>query len=474
MNQKGISSMVTIMAIAFFGIAASGVMPMLTNNLNNTITHRNTVAAQYAAESGVKAAISYISRNNAVPAWNNTTVQMTNSDSNETYTVRITPTTSGNTTSYAIESKGEAKGLNGSAGVAQRTVATTVTITTGGGSGDIPSGDIGLFTKYVVFSNGDITNISNTPTIIGDIGCNGNIAANSSSVLVQGTAYTPSVPSGWKTAWNKNAITGGYVYANPAGTLDVSSLFPTWPSITASGTDLAGISGGSTLLSGSYYSNGSYNMSGTSKSLNVADGQTVTIYINGDLTLGGGSKIGAASLIGGDNITIYATGNVYLTQSSMIQTAKKLKIYAGGTFTSEMTSQINSNDVMIYSKGGGEFRNNGSINNILPYTSGVARIYTGGYTEFTNYFTIGCNGLVVTTNSFNLNSNGTEANTIFVSGSGQSGISNDEQIAGFYTNGTLNINSSPKINASNQLSSVLTAIGGSSKGTVTVGAWTVK
>ncbi|MBP2627309.1 MAG: hypothetical protein H6Q68_2020 [Firmicutes bacterium] len=466
-NQRGSITAAGLIAMTFLIIVIAGAMPMMTTQLKSSGTNRDTLQAQYAAESGIKAALSYILKTKSAPAWGNGSTSINLYDgSAESYTVTVTPTPVSNGTQYKIS----ATGKSGSTSSISRSVSTNILIPTSDDA--ISSDDLAFFAKYTVFSNGPLQ-IDNTPTIVGDIGSNGTITVNSSSPLINGKAYTPNVPVMDQYTWNRYAVTGGYVYANPAGSVDASSLIPTAPAITASGTKLSSVAGGSTL-SGSYYSNSSYTMSGISSRLTIADGQSVVIYVKGDLTIGGGSSIGDASIIGGDDVTIYATGNIILKNGAKIQTANtgKLKIYAGGTLSLTNTAMINSTNLLIWTQGAINCNSDSSINNISPFTDGVTKIYSKGHIEFTNQFTLGGTGFVVTTNNIMLNTSGNEKNTIFVAGSGKSEVTNNEQIAGIYTNGTLSINSSPKINANNQLSSVLQTLNaGSGGGEPIISGW---
>lgn len=87
-------------------------------------------------------------------------------------------------------------------------------------------------------------------------------------------------------------------------------------------------------------------------------------------------------------------------------------------------------------------------------------------------------GLVVALGAFNLNSNTVATQTVFVSNSGQSLVTNQVKIGGIYINGSLNINSSPTIDFGPNKATVLETLGltGSSSGTasVQVGSWRIQ
>lgn len=453
MNQRGSATILGIGIMVILLIFIAGLMPMLVNEVKFGTINRDTIEAQYAAEAGAKRAIAECNR--AAPDWRwlNSDRPFLDDVNTKRYNVVIysasdashTPISSPNLMAanyYVIKS-------TGTVGRASKTILVEVL-----GENRNISGNV--FSKYTTYSKGRMQ-IDNNPTITGDVGSGSTINVISSSELIHGTAYTPNIPVIDQYTWNRNAVAGGYHLPTWPDTLEIA--IPALPVMTASGTDLATLTGSTTLSGGNYYSSGDYKMSGTS--LTATKGEAVTLYINGNLNLT--SEKNPGSNIIGDDITIYVTGNIIMDNASTIQATNngKVKIYTQGSLQLTNTAAINGEKVTIVAQRDINLNSKSSINKAS--TSAITEIYSNGAVQFTNDFKMGGNAaLVATSSSINLNSSESSSNTVFVSGSGTSEITNHVQLAGFYTNGSLNINSQPTITYKE---SVITALGlGSSTG----------
>lgn len=445
-NEKGSALITSIMVMVLILGLTAAALTLTTGERTLVSYHTSSNQALYLAEAGAEVAIAQLKNNSS---WSGISSSSPINLGNGEYWV-------------TVSSNGQDRNVVANGKVGNTTKQVELTIQIGGTS--VVSGDV--FTKYVTFSNGKLT-IDNTPKITGDIGSNDTITVNSSSPLINGKAYTPKVPVMDQWTWNKNAVTGGYVEANPAGTLNIA--IPPMPSmaVPANSTNLTSISGFTTstggntytLAGGTYYYNGNYTSGNT---LTAASGQAVTIYINGDLRL---TKVSSTyGNIKADNLTIYATGNVILDNDSSIQATNNgtVKIYAGGNMQLTNNAVINGNDLTIQTNGSVNFNSNSSINK--DSSSAITKIYSNGDIQFTNQFKMGGSaGLVVTSKTMNLNCSGDAKNTMFVAGSGRSEATNSVQIGGFYTTGSLGINSSPTINYNSSIVEIL-GLGSSGSG----------
>jgi hypothetical protein len=317
---------------------------------------------------------------------------------------------------------------------------------TGSGSG---SGN-DVFGKYSTFSNGDMV-INSGSTINGDVGSNGKITVNSNPTI-NGTGYSPYSVS------NSKPFAGGCKEVSTAGTLDAASLIPVMPTMTASGTNLAGA--GTTLAAGSYYSNSFPNNLNNGCTINTMG--AVTIFIKGDMTLNSVNFTG-------DDITIYTTGSIIFNSTCKIQATTNLKIYAQGSMTLNNTT-LDSENLLLQTKGGITFNSTYHINE--SSTTAVTKIYSDGSVTFNDGTIGGSAGLAVTKSSLTINSTTKANHTVFVT-NGSTAI-NPSQTAGIYANGSLTINSGVTINYSK---SIIQALGlGGDPATVTIkqGSWSAQ
>ncbi|SMD06437.1 DUF7305 domain-containing protein [Sporomusa malonica] len=489
-NPKGSAAMLAIIGMLFLGIIGAAYATLASSNVTSSSRVRDDIAAQYLAEAGAQWAIAQLTANpNYVTAGFTSPIKNAGTATAGTYTVTITQNPD-NTT--AIKSIGR---VNNSI---SRTVALQAK--PGSGSSDTVKGDV--FTKYTAFATKELV-IDNIPTIIGDVGTNTLITPQNTGKPVRGASYAPNVllPS----AWNYSAVANGYHYANPAGTLTISIPklpaipdMPTKNDLIASGaTNLASITGTTTLPGGTYYYDGYANLS--NRIFKATTGQSIKIYIYGSMQSENLS-------ISGENITIYASGSITLNNNTSIQTNNNgtLNIYAGnyiqltnnplisGTnitiqsqknITLDSTSSINKNPLpnstfIMYAQDTIQITNYALINseNVLIQTNGkinfnsdntsinkdsssaINKIYANDDIQFTNKFKLGGKaGLVVTNSSLNLNSDIKAPNAIFVGGK-DSTVTNNADICGIYVIGKLTINSAPKINEVNSKSTILQSL----------------
>lgn len=489
-----------LIGLLILGLLGSGLITLTNANIRSAASYSDGLAAQYAAEAGAKRAVVELMKD---ITWRPATSDFQNASTTSysgQYKITITPPPAGGS-DYKITAVGKFN----------KSTRTVVLVARANAGNDV-------FNKFVIFSNGKMA-IDNNPTITGDIkdvGSNSSILINSSSELIAGTAYTPNVPTFDQWSWNKNAA-NKWQYANPAGSLAVSlPPMPTMPAFSASGSALPTTSG--STLSGNYYSSKTCTLAATN--LIVPEGKTATVYINGDLQLT--SQGQSASITGNGNIILYVNGNVILDNASSIQTsaAGQIKIYSqgkvqltnsssikGGNITiqanqsidlnsyssinndsnySEAATQIytngdfqltnyssiNSGNVTLQANGKINLNSSSSINNNPSYADAISQIYSNGDIQTTNGFILGGKaGLFETMGAFNLNSNTVASNAIFIAGSGASQVTNNAKIGGIYTNGTLNINSSPLIEHNNEIIQALGSIllsGGSGSNNLTV------
>ena len=433
-NQFGSSTIIALLLVAIFATMGAGLAPLIQNTSKFSGTNRDDLSAYYAAEAGAKRSILEFKK---IPkgetldfSWLNLERPLVTDKEKERYKVLVflqadtakTPLTSeklktelekGNT--FVVQS-------TGTAGSSKRTITFSVTATRGSGSD--------VF-KYAAFSNEDMY-ICNTPSIDGNIGSNKDIKIDSTTKVVSGTAYQPKPYQYYNVYWtaNYNALPP-FKIANPAGTLDVASLIPAMPVFTATGSALS--AAGGTYGPGSYYYNGTLTPSGS-----ITTSGNAVIYVNGNI------KLDLTDKIIGDNLTVYSTGNIELANNSSIQ-ATNLQLYAKGNISFTNNASINGETITIQttntSSSSVNYNSASSINR--NSATAVTKIYSNGGIQFTNSFTLGGIALVVG-NGIEMNSIINASSTILVSAS-TAQITNGSKIAGIYTNGKLNINSSPTI-----------------------------
>ncbi|WP_378956351.1 pilus assembly PilX N-terminal domain-containing protein [Pelosinus sp. sgz500959] len=513
-RQRGSVTMVAIIMVMFLAILASTANTLVNSDLRMSKTNSDAIEAQFAAEAGAKRAISMFYQKNQDWTWldaNSTPIwQSLSTDQNKSYHVKtelasaqvvpVNPAVGG---VYTITSIGKVRGT---------IKKVTVTVTVTGNSG------ASILNKYALYSKND-TYIwgGNGPNIKGDMGLAGGnkVKIDSGYNFLQGKLHVTSIPTGWHD-WLTSAM---YVIDPDIGTLSVvipplptlpviSTSIPTGADIitgpnTASmpnsvyySTALSDFGGG--LIAGSsdttLYATNGLHLTNKGSSYNkgwiTASNGNLKIYINGDANLSNGSYINSkgnieiyvsgslsmsgASYIKSDNgnVTIIANQEINLTDNNnYIQAAIKGKseIYSlKNSINLSNSCYINGGTVTLEAQSNVNFANSSSINKSNTYSNAIAFIYANGST-FTNDVVIGgAASQVITTGPFNINSNVYAPNTLFVSASGQTQISNNPTIGCLYTNGSLSVSNTPTIIPNANAISLIT---GGSTPSITVNNW---
>jgi len=91
-NQKGSLTLIALIFMVFFSILIAGLLPVITNTFVSATSNIDFIEAQYAAEAGAKRAVVGFQQKRLDWAWaNGLPIKMSNSSTNKTYEVTITP-----------------------------------------------------------------------------------------------------------------------------------------------------------------------------------------------------------------------------------------------------------------------------------------------------------------------------------------------------------------------------------------------
>jgi hypothetical protein len=507
----------------FFGIILAGLLPAATMTLRTSVSGSDGLAAQYAAEAGAKRAIAEFYQttqdwewiDNGADNWNN----LDNSGSsqfhvtitkNNTALVPASPPIAG---VYIITSTGRYNDVI-------KTVKVQITVgNSNNGTNQYVNGNV--FNEYGVYSLGNVYIWGGeNPKIYGDMGFAGNSVeiSSGSNFLLSTIHVLNKEPSGWHT-WLTNSM---YVIDSSLGNMTVNlPPIEDMPSIlTTLGTQPSGTAqlttSTTTLTNTAYYYNGSYtrggNITATSSEAtlyfngqlhlsrqgsygygSITSSGDIVLYVNGDINLSNGSFIrssggnitiygsGGLSLSGGSyiksdtgNVTIITNNNINLTDNNnyiQASTTGNLKVISRqGTISFNNNCYMDGGNVYLQAKNNVELRQTGSINNSAGYSDALAYIYANGSITTGSFKIAGAASLFVTTGPFSFSTNFNAPQTVFVSASGQTNVSNSPNIGGLYTNGSLNITNSPTLNYD---SSILAKLGltGSGSGGIEVNNW---
>lgn len=411
MNSKGSAMVLAMVAMSFLGIIGAAFVTLSSSNVNVSARLRDDVAAQYLAEAGAQWALKHLNETDVTSATINA-----NTATSGRYTVTITP---GNAANKIIISEGR---VNHSTRIVRLEVTP--------GSGDDTSGN-GAVLKNAGFSQGNMT--INSPQINGDVMSNAKITVNShQNNTITGIAYTNTKP----TIWNSQAVGGGFstftgdIKLNVDGLIPAIPAMPAIPNFTKPSTPL-----NSTWLGNPEWKDDTYTLPGGSYSIGNYDdwhqnyvvpaGQAVTIYVDGNFTLGRN--------ITGDNITIYSTGNITINSGGSIQGSAdgKIQIYAKGSVTINRGATITGGDVTVQADKA--LTNGGSIRGS---DNGKVGIYANGSVALNNESIItGGNTVVQTNNSMAFNG-----------GSVQGSVDGKAEI---YADGSIALNSGSAITGGN-------------------------
>lgn len=419
-SNKGAAGILALVAVIFLGGLGAAYFTLSRNSINIATITRDDIAAQNLAEAGVQWAIAQIKANSEFTT-NWVTSEIKNKSSASTRgTYKVQVTNDPNDSNIAVIRS------IGTVNNSSRTI--TINVKRGGSNS-------GVF-KYAAFSKGNM--VVNSPKINGDIASNADITINSHSAgTVTGAAYCSS-----HTIWNQSAVSGGFYQLPGAYVLDVYGMMISMPGVIMQGTDLRTVfaggewSGNTFTLDGSfYYYNGDYGMYG--HGYKVPSGKSVTIYVNGDYSIG-------KNIIVDGNITIYTTGNLTFNGGSIIGTSgSKVELYVNKVLTLNSGSSINGGMVTILANNSQNAYNaiafnGGFVNKEMAGT--ITKIYARGNVALNDVSVIAGKGtgMLVATGSVALNGGDAPKTVIIAQGNvaGNSG----SVVGGIYTNGTLNMN----------------------------------
>lgn len=417
-NNKGSASIVAILALMFFAIIGVATATLNISEVTTATRSRDDIAAQYLAESGAQWAITQIKSNPNFTKTDNIRSANKNvgTPTEGSYLVTVT----GTPTNKVIRSEGN---------VNRSTRVVVLNVTPGGGSNSA-----NVFNR-AIFSAGTMT--INQPQINGDIESNARIIVNSHTPnTVTGTAFCNLY-----TIYTQSAVTGKFRQLDTNGVLDVNSLMMNMPDISSNGIDLKTVYSSNqwgnilwNLTSGTYYYNGNYGM--YNQRYSIPEGNSVVIYVNGDFDIG--------NQIIGDNITIYATGNINFNGGSIIGSNNaRINIYSNKAISFNNGSAINGGIVTILANNAdnsynGVSFNGGSVNRTSE--NAISRVFVHGNVDLNDISVISGlgTGMLVATGNVGLNG-GRAPSTVIIANGNVAGNSGSV-VAGIYANGTLNMN----------------------------------
>lgn len=449
-NPKGSVTVIALIIMVFATIVLSGVVPMVTNQLNMTTRNQDFIEAQLVAEAGAKRAIVAIANGRTDWNWinNDTHNLFTGNEADGFFTVTVDPQININTTPaantlYTITSVGHV-------GNSRKTVS--VTVTTASQAQD------SIFSKYAIFSNGTLNINSGSTKINDDIASNKEINLNwSSPGTVNGYAYAPKdkVNRGHPTV-----VTGIEILAKSEDKIDINSLTPSMISYSKTGADISKVQTNN-LTESTYYCDGDYAVNG--HNFVIPDGKSVTIYIKGKFDVYSGNSIK------GGNITIYAGNGMYLSGGSIqAGTNGTVKLYTPGELKVNSNSSIDGKHVTIIAQTRVTL-DGGTINKTL--SGAITEIYTKDFTLGNSASTISGNGfgLVVASNNIYL-SGGTAPTTLMIAGNYIQENNSGVTVAGLYSNGTIDITGG-NVTHNDSIAGMFNLGGSGTTTDLVVGAW---
>ena len=531
-NSRGSVGLLAIMAMLFLGIIGGAYTTLSTSNVTTAARTRDDVAAQYLAEAGAQWAIAQLTAN----------INFATPDSGYTSPVKNAGTPTAGTYMVTVIQNGSAITIT-SVGRVNNAVSRTVLLQAQHGSSGNPSGltdkDLAPL-KYAIFSQKAMTLnhgkvMTNdvdkaTGRKLADIRTNNtlNIYSSSPQVQVQGDAYCNTLGAGLNDPWwsTKSAVDDGIndgedIHINSDNIiLDISKFMISMPSesFQKTGTNLKdtwknGAHGGSgewsndtyTLASGSYYYDNDYGMYNHSYSIPAGQsvvlyidgnfqtgkpiaGDDITIYAAGDITFNGGTIIGSANAkvkiyakgaitlsnaeINGTDIILSANNGSLTLNSSRITAANaaeaKIQLYANGAVALNSNSSITGGNVTVLANKGNMNFNGGTINSTLEKS--VTKIYVRGDAALNDVSLIAGKGagMLVATGSIGLNG-GNAPQTLFICDGDIAG--NSSTVGGVYANGVFNMNGLTVQYSSNALSG-LGLTGDSTSSPLEIMSWT--
>ena len=369
-SRRGSVAIMAVMILLVLGGLMAAASPMIINEVKMNMVNRDTIEAQYAAEAGAKVGIAAIYGKKEEWSWLKKPINLIPDNARATYMVEIVDSTGAAPT--AALTPGEKYTITSTGTVNGSIKKVSAKVTAGGSSSVV---------RYASYSGSSMRIISGTVT--GDIAATGTLTIGN-GMTVDGSA---TVTTGTLTDPQKQDVagktTGGLTEVTSIGTLDVASLmqygatFPVMPTLStvhSYGQALPRPAGGSATinLTGAY----DYSSNPTSGvyyydsnladwwqyTYNVASGQKVFIYINGDYTVG-------MPITGAGDVTIYATGNITVHKNI---SGNNVNLYAGKVITLSQNT-ISGNKITLQSAG--DFYISGG--NVAANTGGTVDIISG-------------------------------------------------------------------------------------------------
>ena len=351
-RENGVTTLVAVMIVSLVGIVIAGVVPMITQTTNASISNKNQVQAGYAAEAGIKRALDEFSNHTDVEQWDwlNKKVEL---DAHTKYNVTVKQQSqAGNVITYEVSAEGFVESTLGMTTVsAKRRAIVAVTVQAG-------EEVLDLFKEYAVYGGTGIDFAGNNAAISGCVATLGTTISNNpwNAISVEnkyGTEYQALKANKDKMQLNlklngvfdKDQI--AYTTYIPAFKVRMANN-PAYPNrdeeeMPKVSNDWGTIDTGNTIsLNGKYHiQDGLANL--YNRTLNLK-GDSV-LYVDGDLTMSGATKV-----IGDHQLTIVSTKSVYLTNNSQIDVAD-LKIYANQNVELSVDSQMKTDACLIVADG---------------------------------------------------------------------------------------------------------------------------
>lgn len=335
-RQRGSATVMALLILIFGVTVISGIMPMITTMMNNSPKYRDTIEAQYAAESGVKRAIVEFYQANQDWTWINISqdyIDATTANSAKSYTVsiansvgtQVVPANPAGANTYTITSIGS---------VNSATKRATAIVIVPDGVGMDPS-DINSPAHYTVYAGEKIV-------------FNGGAAINGAPVTSPGPITGQS---------------GSMVKPNAAGLAALPSfsavstyLDPARPVVNLASSVINTNYSGKTLIY-----NGDVTIAMNTNLNNV------TIYATGKITIqdnngnSGGQNINNSFIVSGANIDVKGGPGFSNTV-----------ILSYGNFTATGGTNLNGGSIMV--AGSAVFNGNSNLN----YSQNVVKKYLNG------------------------------------------------------------------------------------------------
>lgn len=337
-NNTGSAGILALIAMVFFGILGGAYVTLSSSSVKTSANFRDNIAAQYLAEAGAQWAIAQIS---TTPSYGNKAITAYSQKKNTgtptagTYEVTVKPSSDpAKPTEKIITAIGK---VNQS----ERTVVLHVTIP------KFP---------YASYSNGNM--FIDSAKLKGNAGSNKKITVSGHLPdTIEGSAECETFDENSGT--NSHITVKGEVKPATGEKLNIDEIMKQKPVFACEGIALKKNANDKSevynLTGTSYYHDGSYTINNKDFPFEAVTDKAVTIYINGDFTIG--------QNITGDDITLYVNGNLKFTNFAYIKAKSsglknKLKIYVTGNL--ECNSNVTKGEGFIVA--GGDIKINNGAN----------------------------------------------------------------------------------------------------------------